>query len=192
MSAASLKRKATELASAAKKPKADKSITSFFSAPLSSSSSAEPKKNPPLSESDALIALAEEDGSAAAAPPQSQAPLDCSGTLAALPKFDKEKWVDKLTPEQKELLSLEIETLHESWLAQLKDEVLTKDFLDLKRFLKTEKETGQKVFPPEKEIYSWFVLPFFIFKSKAFINLQISQFKLRYGFNTLSFSKLLP
>lgn len=160
MSAASLKRKATELASAAKKPKADKSITSFFSAPpSSSSSSAAQKKKKNLSESDALIALAEEDDSAAAPPPQSQAPLDSSGTLAALPKFDKEKWVAKLTPEQKELLSLEIETLHESWLAQLKDEVLTKEFLDLKRFLKAEKAAGQKVFPPEKEIYSWFVSP---------------------------------
>ena len=80
----------------------------------------------------------------------------------------------KLTPEQKELLSLEIETLHESWLAQLKDEVLTKEFLDLKRFLKAEKETGQKVFPPEKEIYSWFVLPFSLSNLKLFINPQIS------------------
>lgn len=165
MSAASLKRKATDLASAAKKPKADKSITSFFSAPPSSSSSAAPhKKKNPLSESDALIALAEEeDDSAAAAPSKSQAPLASSATLAALPKFDKDKWVAKLTPEQKELLSLEIETLDESWLAQLKDEVLTKEFLDLKRFLKAEKDAGQKVFPPEKEIYSWFVLPFFCF-----------------------------
>lgn len=159
MSAASLKRKATEVASAAKKPKADKSITSFFSAPPTSSSAAQKKRNP-LSESDALIALAEEDDSAAAAPPQSQAPLDSSGTLAVLPKFDKEKWVAKLTPEQKELLSLEIESLHESWLAQLKDEVLTKEFLDLKRFLKAEKEAGQKVFPPEREIYIWFVSSF--------------------------------
>lgn len=172
MSAASLKRKATELASAAKKPKADKSITSFFSTPLSSSSSVAPKKKPILSESDALIALAEEDDSAAAAPPQSQAPLDSSGTLAALSKFDKEKWVAKLTPEQKELLSLEIETLHESWLAQLKDEVLTKEFLGLKRFLKAEKETGQKVFPPEKEIYSWFVLPFSLSNLKLLSSLN--------------------
>lgn len=101
----------------------------------------------------------------------------------------------KLTPEQKELLSLEIETLHESWLVQLKDEVLTKEFLDLKRFLKAEKVAGQKVFPPEKEIYSWFVLPFFfqkkkkeIFFSEAFIIPQISQFGLRYAVYLSSFS----
>ncbi|MCJ1347320.1 uracil DNA glycosylase, partial [Peltigera leucophlebia] len=140
MSAASLKRKATELASAAKKSKADKSITSFFSAPSTSAS----KRS--LSDSDALIALAEGD-SAVAAVPKSQAPPLETATSAALPKFDKEKWVAKLTPEQKELLSLEIETLHESWLAQLKDEVVTKEFLDLKRFLKTEKEAGQKTSP---------------------------------------------
>lgn len=187
MSAASLKRKATELASAAKKPKADKSITSFFSAPLtSSSSSAVPKKGTPLSESDALIALAEEDDSAAAVPPQSQASLDSSATSAALPKFDKEKWVAKLTPEQKELLSLEIETLHESWLAQLKDEVLTKEFLNLKRFLKVEKETGQKVFPPEKEIYSWFVLPF------SLSNLKLSSILKSHNLNFAMASRHCP
>lgn len=115
--------------------------------------------------------------------PKSQAPPLETATSAALPKFDKEKWVAKLTPEQKELLSLEIETLHESWLAQLKDEVVTKEFLDLKRFLKTEKEAGQKVFPPEKEIYSWFVLPFFHSNSKII---------LRSGVYPLPFSILLP
>lgn len=99
----------------------------------------------------------------------------------------------KLTPEQKELLNLEIETLHESWLAQLKDEVLTKEFLNLKRFLKAEKDAGQKVFPPEKEIYSWFVLPFwFFFSLKAFVVPKISHFGLCYAINPLSFSLLFP
>lgn len=69
--------------------------------------------------------------------------------------FNKEKWVSSLTPEQKELLQLEINTLDESWLAQLKDEVVTPEFLSLKRFLKKEKQSGAKVFPPENEIYSW-------------------------------------
>lgn len=186
MSAASLKRKATELASAAKKSKPERSITSFFSTPSSAS-----KKN--LSESDALIALAEGEESAAgtAAVPKSQAPpLDTTASAAASsPKFDKEKWVAKLTPEQKELLSLEIETLHESWLAQLKDEVVTKEFLDLKRFLKAEKDTGQKVFPPEKEIYSWFVLPFFFFLFS--FPSQISQLDCAPVF-TLSFFNVTP
>lgn len=176
MSAASLKRKATELASAAKKSKADKSITSFFSAPSSA-----PKRN--LSESDALIALAE--GESAAAPKSQASPLDAA-TSAALPKFDKEKWVAKLTPEQKELLNLEIETLHESWLAQLKDEVVTKEFLDLKRFLKAEKEAGQKVFPPEKEIYSWFVLP----SSFELHNQTMSPVYPLYPFNILSYKDM--
>lgn len=60
-----------------------------------------------------------------------------------------------LTPEQKDLLQLEIDTLDESWLAQLKDEVTTPEFLALKRFLKQEKNSGVKIFPPENEIYSW-------------------------------------
>ncbi|KAJ5339100.1 hypothetical protein N7452_005828 [Penicillium brevicompactum] len=69
--------------------------------------------------------------------------------------FNKEKWVASLTPEQKELLQLEIDTLDESWLAHLKDEIVTTEFLNLKRFLKKEKDSGARVFPPEEDIYSW-------------------------------------
>lgn len=111
----SLKRKAADLASTAKKPRADASITSFFSAPSSSTA---------------------------------------PDSTAALPKFDKAKWAESLTTEQRELLTLEIETLHESWLAVLKDEVRTPEFLALKRFLNDERKT-KKIFPPEKDIYSW-------------------------------------
>lgn len=71
------------------------------------------------------------------------------------PKFDKQKWVASLTPEQKELLQLEINTLDESWLAHLKDDIKAKDFLDLKRFLKAETASGQKWFPPPNDVYSW-------------------------------------
>jgi uracil-DNA glycosylase len=76
-------------------------------------------------------------------------------TDKAVSRFDKAAWVAKLTDEQKQLLALEINTLHESWLAQLKDEIVTKEFLDLKRFLKKEVESGQKVFPPSQDVYSW-------------------------------------
>lgn len=70
--------------------------------------------------------------------------------------FNKAKWVASLTPEQRNLLQLEIETLDESWLARLKEEVITPEFLELKRFLKKEKQSGAKIFPPENEIYSWY------------------------------------
>ncbi|GKT43159.1 uracil-regulated protein 1 [Colletotrichum spaethianum] len=70
-------------------------------------------------------------------------------------KFDKDKWVAGLTAEQKELLQLEIATLHESWLALLKDEVTSKEFLDLKRFLNRESDAGKKWFPPKEDVYSW-------------------------------------
>jgi len=69
--------------------------------------------------------------------------------------FNKDKWVASLTAEQKELLQLEIDTLDESWLAHLKDEVVTTEFLNLKRFLKKEKDSNVKIFPPEKDVYSW-------------------------------------
>lgn len=73
----------------------------------------------------------------------------------AATKFDKEKWVAGLTDEQKELLKLEIETLHESWLAQLKDDITTNEFLGLKRFLAAETKAKKKWFPPAEDVYSW-------------------------------------
>lgn len=70
--------------------------------------------------------------------------------------FNKQGWVESLTPEQRKLLQLEIDTLDESWLAQLKEELVTPEFLALKRFLLKEKQSGVKIFPPENEIYSWY------------------------------------
>ena len=128
----SLKRKANNLPSSSpaelKKPKTDASITSFFGAPKSVANSSKPA------------------GSVA---------NKFSSTSPATPKFDKAKWVAKLTPEQRTLLKLEIDTLDESWLAHLKEEILTPSFLNLKRFLKSEIDSGKKVFPPLGEIYSW-------------------------------------
>lgn len=69
--------------------------------------------------------------------------------------FDKQKWIDALSEEQRQLLKLEIETLHESWLSVLKDEIVSKEFLNLKRFLQSEIQSGKKVFPPSSDVYSW-------------------------------------
>jgi uracil-DNA glycosylase len=71
-------------------------------------------------------------------------------------KFDKAAWVAKLTPEQKELLQLEIDTMDESWIYHLKDELVSSEFLNLKRFLKKEWASGKKIFPPKEDIYSWY------------------------------------
>jgi uracil-DNA glycosylase len=116
----SLKRKATEAVTEAKKPKVNASITSFFGAPK----------------------------------PKADAP-----TSAAAAKFDKAAWVDKLTDEQKDLLKLEIDTLHDSWLPHLKDVLVSPRFLDLKRFLKKELESGKTIYPPMKDVYSWYANP---------------------------------
>lgn len=88
-------------------------------------------------------------------PATGAAPKSSSTAEAPAPKFDKQKWVASLTAEQKELLQLEINTLDESWLAHLKDDIKAKDFLDLKRFLKAETASGQKWFPPAEDVYSW-------------------------------------
>ncbi|KAM0455184.1 hypothetical protein ACHAPV_000474 [Trichoderma viride] len=85
------------------------------------------------------------------------APKPAGASAAPSPaiKFDKAKWVEGLTAEQKELLKLEIDTLHDSWLALLKDDVTTKEFLDLKKFLNRETAAGKKWFPPKEDVYSW-------------------------------------
>ncbi|PSN62887.1 uracil-DNA glycosylase [Corynespora cassiicola Philippines] len=69
--------------------------------------------------------------------------------------FDKEAWVKGLTDEQKKLLKLEIDTLHESWLPHLKDVLVSPNFLELKRFLQKELDSGKTVYPPMKDVYSW-------------------------------------
>lgn len=134
----SIKRKAAAqiAGSDAKKPKQNASITSFFGAPKAiSTSAANGVKSSPGGSFPASTAASE---------------------VAA--KFDKAKWVATLTDEQRELLQLEIDTLDESWLAQLKGEIVTKEFLDLKRFLGREATAGKKVFPPPEDIYSWYGL----------------------------------
>ena len=164
-----LKRKAADIAtSAAKKPKANASITSFFSAPAGPAKPAAAEAEVVSSTVSSSPVAAVEDSSqkstastttTATASIFSTQPASISTAAAApAPKFDKEKWVEKLTPEQKELLVLEIQSLDESWLAQLKDEVVSKDFLELKRFLKKEHEGGKKIFPPASDVYSWYVL----------------------------------
>lgn len=72
-------------------------------------------------------------------------------------KFDKQEWISKLTDEQKDLLKLEIDTLHDSWLPHLKDVLLSPTFLELKRFLKKELASGKTVYPPMRDVYSWYV-----------------------------------
>lgn len=124
----SSKRKATtNPTNDTKKPKANGSITSFFGPPKTVSST-------------------------------TKVTGTSTDTIAPAPatfKFNKEKWVATLTEEQKDLLKLEIETLHESWLAVLKDEIMGKEFLELKKFLKKELEGKDKIFPPMEDVYSW-------------------------------------
>ena len=137
----SLKRKAADLAAAdAKKPKANGSITAFFSAPKP-----------------ATTAVNQTATTTTNANGTTTTTLATTAAPSAASKFDKAAWVAKLTDEQRELLKLEIDTLHESWLAPLKDELTSKSFLELKRFLKKEKDSGKIVFPPLQDVYSWYV-----------------------------------
>lgn len=156
-----LKRKAAGIAtSASKKPKANASITSFFGAPKQPASSPI-SKNPSATDQDQASSQSKSSpppSSAPLRPPSSISTVTAFSTLGApapAQKFDKKAWVDKLSQEQKDLLALEIHSMHETWLAVLKDEIVTKEFLELKRFLKKEREAGKTIFPPAEDVYSW-------------------------------------
>lgn len=142
----SLKRKAADLATSdAKKPKANASITSFFSAPKTNASTSTTK------------VVSKTTSTSTVGSSQSSKTASFEEVVTTPVAFDKEAWLKKLTPEQKDLLALEINTLDESWLKELRNDILTKDFLDLKRFLKKEHDQGKKIFPPAADVYSWYV-----------------------------------
>jgi len=129
---ASLKRKAEPLTASSsdlKKPKKDASLTSFFGTPKTANTSSKDGTSPSST---------------------------TTSTKPSRIKFDKDKWVSGLSDEQRKLLKLEIDTLDSSWLAHLREDIVQKDFLELKRFLQREIDSGNKVFPPLQEVYSLF------------------------------------
>lgn len=62
-----------------------------------------------------------------------------------------------MSAEQKRQLALEINTLDPSWLALLKDEIVKPEFIALKKFIEADVRSGQNVFPPSEDVYSWYV-----------------------------------
>ena len=147
-----LKRKTADIASStAKKPKANASITSFFGAPKQPASSPL-SKSAPATDEDQLSSQPKSSpppNSTPSQPPSSITTVSAFSTLGAptsTPKFDKKAWVEKLSQEQKDLLALEIHSMHE---------IVSKEFLELKRFLKREREAGKTIFPPAEDVYSW-------------------------------------
>lgn len=164
-----IKRKAADVAtSTAKKPKANASITSFFSSPAGPTkpATAAASASSTVSSSPATAVEDSSQKSTASTTTANTASIFTAGGTTSssaaapppAPKFDKAKWIEKLTPEQKDLLALEIQSLDESWLAHLKDDITSKDFLELKRFLKQEHLSGKKIFPPAADVYSWYLL----------------------------------
>lgn len=67
--------------------------------------------------------------------------------------FNKKEWVDSLSTEHRQLLALEINTMHITWLAYLHKEFTKPYFLKLKKFLRSQ--ANKTVFPPPGHIYSW-------------------------------------
>lgn len=68
--------------------------------------------------------------------------------------FSKPEWLKTLDQAQKDLLQLEIDTLEDSWLSVLHQELTKPYFLKLKEFL-TKERKAHTVFPPEQDVYSW-------------------------------------
>lgn len=77
------------------------------------------------------------------------------GGAPPVTNFDKDVWAQTLSEGQRRLLQLELETMHVSWLAELKDVLITPQFLSLKEFLEKEKKEKRIVYPAEADIYSW-------------------------------------
>jgi len=144
-----LKRKAGDIAStSAKKTKGDASITSFFK--TTTPSKPKPEDATSHTPGASIASVFTSPASAITASPSTVKPA-----FPTKKPFNKDEWLEKLGDEQKELLKLEIETLHDSWLPYVADELISKDFLELKRFLKKEIDGGKKVFPPMEDVYSW-------------------------------------
>jgi uracil-DNA glycosylase len=74
---------------------------------------------------------------------------------AADPAENPLEAIEKKSEEVKTLCSLELKTIHPSWLSLLLNEFEKPYFLELKRKLKACKENGQVIYPPENDIYSW-------------------------------------
>lgn len=70
-----------------------------------------------------------------------------------LSKF-KQEFVQKLDKDTASLLDLELQTLEDSWFKALHTELTKPYFLDLKRFLQTQRKS-HKIFPPQEDVYSW-------------------------------------
>lgn len=79
---------------------------------------------------------------------------DPYGAFCSQFKFNKQAWIDSLTPRQRELLDLEINTLHITWLAALHQTLTKPYFLQLKDFVIAE-QLKKTIFPPNDQIYSW-------------------------------------
>ncbi|KAG0674611.1 uracil DNA glycosylase [Pichia californica] len=69
--------------------------------------------------------------------------------------FNKEKYIESLTTEQKYLLDLEINTMEDSWFELLHKEFTKPYFIELKKFLIKEWNSNTPIFPPREDIYSW-------------------------------------
>lgn len=81
-------------------------------------------------------------------------PSDPYSSFCSEFKFNKQAWVESLTPKQRELLDLEINTLHITWLAALHKTLTKPYFLKLKDFVIAEQQK-KTIFPPKEQIYSW-------------------------------------
>lgn len=68
--------------------------------------------------------------------------------------FDKEKWTNTLSGEEKVLLESELKNINDKWLPIVYRELTKPYFKQLKQFLITESKT-KTIFPEEKNIYSF-------------------------------------
>ncbi|AET39169.1 uracil-DNA glycosylase Ecym_4090 [Eremothecium cymbalariae DBVPG len=127
-----------KVASSALKSKKQRSLTEFFSV---SKTNATPSSNVEEQKVEKRV--------------QSKVERNCS---VANVQLNEDKPVESfragLTPEQLQLLSLEMNTIDATWFRKLRPEFTKHYFLQLKRFVIGE-QNQHTVFPPPKDVYSW-------------------------------------
>ncbi|KAJ1985444.1 uracil DNA glycosylase [Dimargaris cristalligena] len=142
----------TQLAQSTPTKKRSRTLEDFFPSNKHATPKGAPK--PPADPTKPHADSTSKANSALATPKDSTAGIGTQATLPTTPATPLPT-LDQLSPEDRELLALEYETLDPSWLRVLQSELTKPYFRSLKRFLQAERAAGQLVFPPAADIYSW-------------------------------------
>lgn len=93
-------------------------------------------------------------------PASTSKPVGSTSKAVAIPTVDIDAFRSGLSTEDRELLSLELDTLDRSWLPVLLPTIRSTEYKQLKRFLWQQNWRGAdhvhpSIFPPAADVFSW-------------------------------------